>query len=330
MKFKIRFADQIVGIFIILSLVSLVAVIVLLGRSQRWFANDISYTTILPSATGLSKNMPVQYRGFGIGNVKSFYLTESDDVEVIFSIFEEYRDRMKLGSMVEIMVSPVGLGNQFLIHTGRGELLPEGAFVPVVGSAQARELVRQDLAVEPHHDDSISLMMNRVSSILAQIDEALGQGSDITEIGKILGSLLRTLTGVEALPIMVENMLSDLMPTIENILAELEPVMKNINDILAQVNDPDGLLFKVLDTEEDVYVSLVSSLGSISSILDNLDKTAASQLPHIAGMIMELRTTLRTADDVLVSLTNNPLLRKGVPERVETQSGGTTPRDIQF
>ena len=60
MKFKIRFADQIVGFFVIVCLVSLAFVIVMLGRSQRWFAKDYTFIKVLPSAVGLGKNMPVQ------------------------------------------------------------------------------------------------------------------------------------------------------------------------------------------------------------------------------------------------------------------------------
>jgi phospholipid/cholesterol/gamma-HCH transport system substrate-binding protein len=37
-----------------------------------------------------------------------------------------------------------------------------------------------------------------------------------------------------------------------------------------------------------------------------------------------------TAEDVMVALTNNPLLKNGIPERVETRTGGTSPRDISF
>jgi len=326
MKFKIRFADQLVGIFIVLSLASLVAVVVLLGKSQRWFSKDYSFHTLLPSATGLSQNMPVQYKGFTIGSVKKFYLADSDDVEVIFIIHEEYHDRIKKGSMVEVMISPIGLGNQFLLHPGRGDQLEEGAFVPVAGSAEARELIRLGLAPEPRHDDSITLLLNRVSSILAQVDEALGPGSNTTEIGKIVGSLKDTLAGVESIPKTVEEILGELEP----VLASINTVLANVNTITAELADPENLLFTVLDTKKDVYVNLVSSLGSISSLLDNLDRTLGGQLPQVAGLIMELRTTVKNADDVLVSLTNNPLLKRGVPDRVEGQSGGTNPRDIRF
>jgi phospholipid/cholesterol/gamma-HCH transport system substrate-binding protein len=340
MKFKIRFADQIVGFFIILSLLSLAFVIVMLGHSQRWFAKDASFHTILPSAGGLGKNMAVQYRGFTIGNVKDFYLTANDDVEVVFSIHEAYKDRAKEGSLVEMMISPVGLGNQFLFHAGMGMVLTEGALIPIVGSAEARELVRQGLAEVPRHDDSISLIMSRASTTLdginqtlAQVNEALGPGSETTEIGRIVGSIRKTLAGAESIPGTVDRTADEAVRMINGIVAELNPILANINALTAELNDPDGLLYTVLDTDREVYTSLIKSLDSISGILDNLDRTTAfipGQLPQIAGLLTDLRVTLKTAEDVLVALTNNPLLRKGIPQRIDSQPGGTTPRDIRF
>jgi len=287
----------------------------------------------MPSAGGLSKNMAILYKGFSIGNIKDFYLTESDDVEVIFIIHEGYQDRVKQGSMVQMMVSPVGLGNQFLFHSGRGEILPEGSFVPVVGSAQARELVRQGLAVEPHQDDSISVLVSRINSILGDVEEALGPGSDSTEIGKIIGSLSKTLADTERLPNTIDNTVVDLSKTVNQLLRELNPILANLASLTNELNDPDGLIYTVLDTEKDVYQDLVKSLDSLSSILGSLDKVAAfipSQLPQLAGIIMELRATMKTAEDVLTALTNNPLLRGGIPQKPESQGGAASPRNIRF
>ena len=333
MKFKIRFADQIVGFFIILSLVFLVFLVLMLGRTQRWFAKDISFTTTLPSANGLSKNMAVQFRGFTIGSVTDFYLAENDDVEIIFVIHEEYGDRVRLGSMVEIMVSPIGLGNQFLFHPGIGEeILEEGSYIPVVGSDLAKDYVSLGLAVEPRNDDSITALVGRVSAILedvnqisTQVAEALGEGSDITEVGKIVGSLQRTLTGVEDLP-------DALALLIEEIQDDLQSILSNISGITSTLDDPDSLISKVLDGDGEVYGNLLSSLVSLSSTLDGLDRTVTfipGQLPQLAGIIVDLRTTLQLAEDVLTALTNNPILRGGVPERPNSPPG-ISPRDLRF
>lgn len=331
MKFKIRFVDQIVGVSIIISLFALGFVTVMLGRSQRWFANDVSFTTTLPTAGGLSRNMPVQYRGFTIGNVSSFRLTEDSNVEVVFFIYEEYSDRAREGSLVEMMISPIGLGNQFLFHAGRGTLLPEGAFIPIAGSAEALELVRLGLAEEPRHDDSISLIMARVNSMLddlgliaSHVNEALGEGSDATEIGRMLGNVQRTLTGANYAVIAATAALGEIQ-------TELTPILANVGVITEELTRPDGILFTVFDTEGEVFQYLLESLASVTGILENLDRVSAflpSQLPHLAGLIIDLRTTMATAEEVLVALTNNPLLRGGVPERPLTRDTG--PRNVRF
>jgi phospholipid/cholesterol/gamma-HCH transport system substrate-binding protein len=327
MKFNIRrFADQIVGVFIILSLVAIAFVIVVLGRSQRWFVKDIEFNTVFPSAGGLSKNMAVQYKGFAIGSVKTFHLTDDDNVEVIFAIHEEYRDRVRKGSIVELQVSPIGLGNQFQFYAGKGEVLEAGTFIPPFGSAQARELERQGLAVEIQRDDSISVLMGRINSIMGHLETALGEGSDTTEIGRIIASLNRTLAGFEALPNSLDN-------TINELRLQLRPILANLNALTGELNDPDGLIYTVMDTDKDFYTNLIKILSSVTSLLDNLDRTISfipSQLPQIAGLLMDLRVTMKTAEDVLTALTNNPLLRGGVPERAESQNSGINPRGIRF
>ena len=203
-------------------------------------------------------------------------------------------------------------------------MLEEGSFVPAFGTALARELISLGLATEPQRDDSISLMMNRASSILAHLDEALGMGTDDTEIGQIVGSIQRTLAGVESLPPTLDRMINE-------IRMELRPILANIGALTARLNDPDGLVYTVLDTEREVYISLVQSLNSLSGILDNLDRTTAflpGQLPQLAGLLADLRVIVRTAEDVLTAVANNPLLRGGVPERQENRTTG--PRDIRF
>ena len=107
MKFTIRFADQIVGVFIILALGIVIFAIFMLGSSQRWFSRDYYFRTYFPSATGLSQNMAVQYKGFTIGHVKSIKLDANDQVEVRFTVFDTYIDRVRHGSMVDVSTSPL-------------------------------------------------------------------------------------------------------------------------------------------------------------------------------------------------------------------------------
>lgn len=64
MKFKIRFADQIVGVFSLFALAALLALIFAIGASQNWFVKKNYYHSYFNSGTELSVGMNVTYKGF--------------------------------------------------------------------------------------------------------------------------------------------------------------------------------------------------------------------------------------------------------------------------
>jgi phospholipid/cholesterol/gamma-HCH transport system substrate-binding protein len=393
MKFTIRFADQLVGGLIILALAIVVFVIFMLGSSQRWFSRDYQFQSYFNSASGISQNMPVQYKGFTIGRVKSLSLTDADQVEVLFTIFDTYIDRVKLGSLVEVLVSPIGMGNQFMFYPGAGASpLNEGATIPTVNSVEGKRLLASGLAVRPERDDSINNIMNRAGTLLTTLNDVLVEvqdaftGTDQTTLGRTLGEVevmargLRVLS--QTLPDDLQITLRELTGQLDPVLAQLDPVIAQINAILENVNqlsaglidpnsvimtildtegelytgliaaldsisatlqninqlsgelvNPDGTIMSLLDSEGDLYTNLISSLEAISATLKNLEKTTdfiPTQLPQVALLLADLHTALKTAEEVLIALTNNPLLKGGIPKQQETRAGGVRPRDAEF
>jgi phospholipid/cholesterol/gamma-HCH transport system substrate-binding protein len=53
-------------------------------------------------------------------------------------------------------------------------------------------------------------------------------------------------------------------------------------------------------------------------------------MSQVEALIQELRSALVSAEDVITALRNNPLLRNGIPGKVQPGTGGTSPRDIDF
>jgi phospholipid/cholesterol/gamma-HCH transport system substrate-binding protein len=352
MKLTIRFADQVVGLFVIIALGALVFVIFMLGSNQRWFARDYQFISYFDSAAGLSNNMAVQYKGFTIGRVKSFDLTGDDRVEVHFYIFDTYISRVRSGSLVEMVVGPIPvLGNQFLFHPGRGEeALAEGDFIPNVNSPEGKALQKSGLAAIPLRDDNISLILSRAGTLLDNVNQVLNQvegafaGTNETVLGRTLEDVEKAIAGVQeittGIPGILDSTAGNINGTLESVtaslngvLADLEPILSNLESFSNMLVSPEGTVSSVLDAQGPVYASLVSSLESVSGTLKNLERTSAYlplQMPQIATTVNELRTTLEKAQDVLTALTNNPLLRNGIPPRVETEPTGTSLRDIDF
>jgi len=315
MKFSIRYSDQIVGLLVLVGLVILVFVIFMLGTSQRWFKRDIHYVTYFTSASGLSKNMPVQYRGFTIGNVKKISLAEDNSVEVIFSIFEEHTQRVREGSLVEVQGSPIGLGSSFIFHQGLGEeLLFEGMIIPRFGSEEARKLEAMGLTGRPEHSgDNIDAILTQVNTLLEIINVSLG-GSEGEETA-------------------LSQLLSHINNLLDEIASNISPILDNVESLTDKIVDPSGTVMSILDAQGTLYSSLEKAIASISGIIISLEKTAEflpSQLPQISVLISNLNETINTVDDVLIAISNNPLLKGGVPQRRESGPGGASPRNMDF
>jgi phospholipid/cholesterol/gamma-HCH transport system substrate-binding protein len=334
MKFKIRFADQIVGLFIIAALTSVIFVIFMLGSKQRWFAKDYIYKTYFDSAAGLSANMAVQYKGFTIGNVKSFDLTADNRVEVLFSIHDTYNNRVMEGSLVEVLVNPIGLGNQFLFYPGLGLTpLEEGELIPDTHSPEGRRYLQNGLARITTQDDSITLFISRANTLLEEINAAVAGNSE-TSLGRTIGGVEETVAGARNLiQDLNSNLLQDLNRALPAILAETEELIADLKVVSAELANPDSLILTTLDTEGVVFTNLEASLRALAGTLQSLEKTAAflpSEMSQVTGLIVELREILRAGEDVLIALRNNPLLKRGIPARGRIQSGGTSPRNIEF
>ncbi|GHU92544.1 hypothetical protein FACS189479_01830 [Spirochaetia bacterium] len=344
MKFTIHAEDKIVGALIILALGALVFVIFMLGSNQRWFSRDYEFVSYFDSASGLSKNMALQYKGFTIGRLKSFDLTRDDRVEVKFIVFDTYITRVRRGSLVDLEVSPINLGNHFLFYPGLGlEPLAEGALIPSVNSPEGQFELQNGLGFIPKHDDSISLILSRVNTLLENMNTVLIEvegaftGTDATSLGRTLGNVEQAVAGVQQaardIPADFTRTADTIAGTLDTILGDIRPTLANLEKLSADLANPNGAIAAILNADGEVYTNLVSALSAVSGTMRNLEKTTAflpAQMPQVAAMITEVRTVLDSIDKVLISLTNNPLLKNGVPGRVETQPTGTSLRDINF
>ena len=358
MKFSVRHADIIVGIFIILALAILVFVIFMLGSNQRWFARDNQYKTYFNSAAGISTNMPISYKGFTIGQVKKVGLTESDMVEVTFTIYEEYTSKVTEGSLVELQSSPIpGLGGGFIFHPGRGiELIPEDGIIPEINSPQARQFRERGLTEVSTSSDSISNIINQVNTLLETINISLAgsKGADELTLGQILLNIEQTTNGIttlaDTLIDQVNPVISQINPVISQIysiiaqvylifdqitpvLSNIETITGDIGSVTGMISDPSGTVMSILDSDGVLSTSLTEAIESIAGTINNLEKTTEFipvQLPQISVLISQVNNVLRSAQDVLTALSNNPLLKGGIPGRTETGPGGTSPRNLDF
>ena len=354
MRFRIRFADKIVGIFILLAILGVAAVLILLGLNQRWFARDYAFWTRFASAEGISVGMPIKLKGFEIGRVDQISLGRDNFVEMEFHVYDTYHAKMVQGSVLEKSSSALGLGTGLLLHSGASdaEPLPEFSLVPSSDSDEGRRLLATRKAAAPTQSDPIATLLGQVQPVLEEIDltvVAIRQVADTLNRdlqGRGAGPLASTLKDVAGAAHEVAGAAHDVAGTaheVNAIASRLEAIAANLEKLSAGLSDPTGLARRLLDPQGSVatfldddtqlYDQISGSLEELKAVIAQLaefTRFVNSTQPQILGLLEQGRTTLDQGQDVLEAVKNNPLLRGGVPTRPEQQTTFQSYRDEDF
>lgn len=309
MKFKIKYADQIVGILSIAALAGLVILIFALGAKRNWFVKKNSYRTEFEAGSNISVGMDITYKGFSIGKIKSIKLID-DKVTVQFYVLEDYTSYVKDGSLVEVIVSPIGLGSQFVFHPGKGPgLIPTGSEIYRLDSEEGQKIVDSGMNNVQTQVDSIGALLAKVSVL-------------VDNLGKITAEVNNALIGKGSAPLTV---------TLEN----LKTITTNLGALTSSISDPTGLVPKVLgpDLTKQINAILVNATtitDNLTSVSHNADTLIAHGTPQIDSALAELNTLLQQVQDVMVGLKNNPLIKNGVPDRSQDAASTASMRSTDF
>jgi phospholipid/cholesterol/gamma-HCH transport system substrate-binding protein len=324
MRFAIKHAEKIVGLFVLIAVVMLAGVVIFLGANQRWFSRNINYYTVFESAKGLNRGMPITFKGFEIGKVSSFELTDDNKVVLHYYIYYEYHSRVHRHSLLELTSSPLGSSLLFYPGKEKTEPLGENSLIPAIDSAAGRDiLLAKQVDIPEKAEDSLSAILQNVDEITSQINDLVKNNA--AELDNIVKSLSRTTVA-----------LADAMegrPTgpLGRSFNDLNVIVRNLRDLTADMN---GLIPKLLDpTGQEVYPAIQRILSDIEQATEKLKgfiDFISGTAPQITGILEQGRDVLNKGKDVLEGLSNNPLLRGGITKEREQPSTFKSFRDEEF
>lgn len=351
MKLKIRFAQQIVGVFVLVAAVAIVAIVVSMGANQRWFAKNYEYHSVFSTAQGLTNGMAITYKGFQIGKITDISLVARNEVRVDFYVQDTYVDLVVEHSILQLVSSPIGIGGGLVFHRGKSETepLPEGTLIPVLTSKEGQRIVNEELVLMPTSSDSISQIigqvepiMKNVNTLLVSVNTTLGTVNDALA-GRDEGPLGETLTMVTTLLEEVERTLVAVSDEATVVLTNVGGITENLEATTAELRDPTGMVPRLLDANGSIatilddnnalYDQVEQMLVSINATLDEVNEVALyvnDATPQIAGLLEESREAISTGQDVLEGLSNNPLIRGGITPELTQPATFQSYRDDSF
>jgi len=325
MKFKIRYADQIVGFFSVMALLVLMVLIFALGAKQNWFVRKNIYYTRFESGSSIKAGMDITYKGFGIGKIKSINL-ENDEVIVEFFILDDYMEYAKEYSLLEFSSNILGLGTSFVWHPGKGTgTIEPGSEVYRYDSREGMKIREKRLIDGDKGGDSITAIIDKVEPLLDTVTRLL---RDLDE--GITGQVRKGPGEKEH-----KNELAEMMQHIKGITENVEILTGDITVLTGKLGGDAGAVAALLGDDgwnaiEDILKNLNELLSMVGGIGDQAGTLLENTTPQLDSTLSQVDMLLLQLQDVLTGVKNNPLIRNGVPDRSQETSATPNMRSEEF
>ncbi len=351
MKFHIRFAEQIAGLFVLIALVMVLAIIIFMGINQRWFSKDYYFTSKFASGNGLSVGMPLKLRGFKIGTVDKIELNTDNTVEANFHIFDTYYSKVTKNSVLELSVSPIGIGGSGLrFYPGKShDLIADNSYIPSLDFNEGKNLVAKGLVNKPPTNDTILNIINEIGPLLKNANNAVISLNELlittndTLKGNSSGPVGDIIKKINTLIAQIDTILSDASGKINTILgntsgitANLRTTSKGLTDtkgLITHLLDPKGSISRLLNDNFELYNQINGILSGVKMTTDELQTFTGyinNRRPQISELLEGSREALQKGKDVLDALRNNPLLKGGIPGEVKQPTTFRGYREEEF
>lgn len=267
LPFRIRHADRIVAGFLLVVIAATSVVLVVVAKNQGLFARRLHYRTVFKDGGGIRAETPVKIAGIEVGSVRAVRLTDDDQVEVEFDVFEGYANRLvqdppgdlckrkaavdmllddkekdleqqrkeQCGSRIAVSL-PAGLGAflqaglEIKVGNRKNPAYEEGSFIPAEESEGLNELLAR-LQREG--------IVQNARDIVVQIDTMLRNFNDAE------GPIQQTLQSVAA----VTGKAAAGKGLVGEITTDNSPTQKKVNDAIAKL---DRSLAEIEKASQDV------------------------------------------------------------------------------
>ncbi|MDP3684610.1 MAG: MlaD family protein, partial [Ignavibacteria bacterium] len=147
MKFKMRYSEKIVGSFLIFALVVITASTGYLILHSKSFEEKHLFKAKFGDAVGLSASTPVYFKGFKIGVITDFILTDDNYILADFKVYEEFRNKIVRNSALFKSINPITSTStiEFLQGPENLSLLPDGGLVPDIDIPEGEKLLAKNM-----------------------------------------------------------------------------------------------------------------------------------------------------------------------------------------
>ena len=295
---KVRRANEIVGLFILLALAISMAAVLFGPRTQGWFTPTRTLAIHLPpeGSLGLRQGSDVQILGSVVGSVDDIVVTQAGEVIAKVNVRGNFIRFVRNDSRA-IIRKPLGIGDAAIeISRGYGDPLPDsGGVLQSTADMAPTQLMHETVAaIRDEALPAIKELRSAISEYAMLAAELRGQQGDIRQALRHFNHVGAALEKGESLAGML---LFDPTPA-----AELRAALPKINasldelhaTLLATRTITDRLPQMGADIEEVVKNARASSVEArrLAAALPELEKSAKQVVDMLPDVLLQSQETL--------------------------------------
>jgi len=228
MAYKFKNIEKVIGSFVIISILIIVAAIIFIARGQHLLTKKYLFTTRFNSAKDLKEGMPIKFKGLNIGGLKSIYLDRDNFIIAKFYILKQYAPKIKEDSVV--MINAPLIGEKFLEvtpGTTNAKQSKNNSFLYSIDTEKGREYLTEQLATKP--TTPTDLILKNVQMLTAQLSDPNGS---FMQTLKNFQELSKSLAGNK-------DAIKETMDALKESTKSLKVLIKNLNALTESLkNNP--------------------------------------------------------------------------------------------
>jgi len=286
-----------IGLVTIIAIVITAVTIFSLTGGSGFFWQQYDLKTRFTTVPGLKPGSPVRLSGVEVGSVTDVTFV-GDEVDVSFRVNEDYRDRIRTGSVASLgSVSLLGESAVDISASTQGDAIEEGGYVPsqrapiqladVTKSASQgiQEITRlvqglregQGTAGKFMTDDALYNELRTFAAAASGLTQSLREGNG--SVAKLVNdpamanALEGSLKNIEALTERISTGNGSLgqLVTDDAFAANLTAATANLERVTERLNSGEGTAGKLI-ADSSVYERLDSVTARLDQLMDNLNQ----------------------------------------------------------
>ena len=293
-RFKFRHVNAITGTFVLVIVVVLIAAIVLTGRSQRWFRDNVTLWIALPEtgAAGIQQGSEVYFLGTLVGTVSDVIVDAAGRMEARANIRRDFFRFVRADSSAVVKRKLFVWGDAYFeITRGQGQPLPEknasiicNEHLPSAMEATLEEVRREAVPALKKLSAGLDMWTKLGTELITtreRLDQLIGRvdsmAADLQEGKGTVGKLLtdpEVADELKALLVKANRSVDELQVTLNN-LQKAGTNLQAISKALSEAKDLPGLLLQTQQTLHEIE-SLVQGMQRHWLIRKTTTKSAAS------------------------------------------------------